>query len=190
MTMNQEIKIYTKFGDKGHTSLLGGSRVPKYHQKIEAYGTIDELNSFVGLVRDNDISEHYKQVLLIIQERLFVMESLIAAESEEFIEALPKLTEEDIELLEKEIDAMNKELPELKNFILPGGHQVVSYCHVARTICRRAERIVIKLSQEENVDSLAIKYLNRLSDYFFVLARKIALDLEVEEIHWKPEKKN
>lgn len=185
--MKQEIKIYTKFGDKGHTSLLGGSRVPKYHQKIEAYGTIDELNSFVGLIRDHDISDHNKKILLIIQERLFVMESIIASESEELLKSLPKLEERDIELLEKEIDTMNESLPELKNFILPGGHQIVSYCHVARTVCRRAERIVIKLSQEEKVDQLSIKYLNRLSDYFFVLARKIALDMGVEEIHWKPD---
>lgn len=186
--MSTEFKIYTKGGDKGETSLLGGTRVPKYHEKIEAYGTLDELNSFVGLIRDQQIDDHYKEILLIIQNKLFIAESHLAADRPESSEKLPSLTLEDIELLEKEIDKMNEDLPELRSFILPGGHTIVSYSHIARTICRRAERLVIKLSEKYDTDILIIKYLNRLSDYFFVLARKIANDLDVDDIPWKPYK--
>ncbi|MEZ5198715.1 MAG: cob(I)yrinic acid a,c-diamide adenosyltransferase [Bacteroidales bacterium] len=186
--MSKEFKIYTKGGDKGETSLLGGTRVPKYHEKIEAYGTLDELNSFVGLIRDQDIDPHYKDVLLIIQNNLFLAESHLAADKPESIKKLPRLSIEDIELLENEIDSMNESLPELRSFILPGGHTVVSFCHIARTICRRAERLVIKLGEKYETDVLIIKFLNRLSDYFFVLARKIAFDFNLEDIPWKPYK--
>lgn len=179
-------KIYTKTGDKGQTSLIGGTRVPKFHPRIEAYGTVDELNSYIGLIRDHEIAPHYKDVLLEVQDRLFTAESLIALdpESEQPVR-LPQLHEADIELLEKEIDAMNEELPELKNFILPGGHTAVSYCHIARTICRRAERHTIRLSQSQPVPGLVIPYLNRLSDYLFVLARKLGKDFNSPETPWK-----
>jgi cob(I)alamin adenosyltransferase len=181
-----EFKIYTKGGDKGETALIGGKRVPKYHDRIEAYGTVDELNSFVGLIRDYNIDARSKEILLEIQDRLFTLESLLATDHDSEIQRdLPKLHEGDIKLLEDEIDKMNAGLPELTSFILPGGHQVVSYCHVARTICRRAERISIKLSINYPVDPLSIKYLNRLSDYFFVLARFMTKYLNVEETIWK-----
>jgi cob(I)alamin adenosyltransferase len=180
------MKIYTKTGDKGTTSLLGGTRVPKFHPRIEAYGTIDELNSYIGLIRDQDIAEHNKKLLLEIQDRLFTMESQIAKDPEvELNYTLPEIQPRDVENLEKEMDKMNKSLPELKNFILPGGHAVVSFCHIARCVCRRAERITLRLSQAQPVNSLNIMYLNRLSDYLFVLARKLARDLNVDETPWK-----
>lgn len=184
--MGSGFKIYTKTGDKGQTSLIGGTRVPKFHPRIEAYGTIDELNSYIGLIRDHDIADHYKEVLLEIQDRLFTAESLIALDPEaEHPVKLPRLHKSDIDLLEKEIDAMNENLPELKNFILPGGHPIVSYSHVARCVCRRAERHTIRLNQSQPVPDLVIPYLNRLSDYLFVLARKLAKDLNVSENTWK-----
>ncbi|MDX9942547.1 MAG: cob(I)yrinic acid a,c-diamide adenosyltransferase [Bacteroidales bacterium] len=184
----KEWKIYTKTGDSGETSLLGGKRVPKYHPRIEAYGTIDELNSFVGLLRDQDIAPRYKDLLFEIQDRLFTAESLIAADkgSENF--PLPNLSQEDISLLEQEIDRMNESLPALSNFILPGGHQAVSMAHVCRTVCRRAERHIILLATNHLVDDIIIRYFNRLSDYFFVLARKIALDLDIPDQVWKARK--
>ncbi len=184
--MSKEIKIYTKGGDKGETSLLGGTRVPKYHERIDAYGTVDELNSFVGLLRDLNSNDHYKKILLGIQQKLFIAESHLASDKAENVAKLPILSDEDISILENEIDKMNKELPELRSFILPGGHPVVSYCHIARTICRRAERLTIKLGEKYEIDGLIVKYLNRLSDYFFVLARKLAKDLKVEDVLWKP----
>lgn len=184
--MGTKIKIYTKGGDKGKTSLLGGTRVPKYDERVNAYGTLDELNSFLGLLRDFNISSHYKQVIIGIQNFLFTAESYLAADSPESTGNLPELNEEQVLLLEKEIDAMNEELPELRSFILPGGHPVVSYCHISRTICRRAERIVILLAEEHPVDEVIIRFLNRLSDYLFVLARKLTKDLGATEIPWKP----
>lgn len=179
-------KIYTRTGDKGQTSLIGGTRVPKFHPRIEAYGTIDELNSYIGLIRDYEIAAHYKDILLEVQDRLFTAESLVAKDPDAGATIkLPLLSDEDILLLEKEIDEMNTELPELKSFILPGGHQVVSHCHIARCVCRRAERHTIRLSQVQPVDDLVIKYLNRLSDYLFVLARKLAKDFGATENLWK-----
>ena len=184
--MGSSVKIYTKTGDKGHTSLIGGTRVPKFHPRIEAYGTIDELNSYIGLIRDQEISAHFKEILLEVQERLFTAESLIALDPETSQPVkLPQLYESDIEYLEKEIDAMNEVLPELRNFILPGGHPVVSYCHIARTICRRAERHTIRLSQSQPVPDLVIPYLNRLSDYLFVLSRRLGKDFNALETPWK-----
>lgn len=180
------MKIYTKTGDQGNTSLIGGTRVPKFHPRIEAYGTIDELNSFVGLVRDHVIGQHYKDMLLEIQDRLFTIESLVARDPDaELGFKLPEVHTEDIALLETEMDMMNEALPELKHFILPGGHPVVSYCHVCRCVCRRAERATLRLSQVQPVENLVIMYLNRLSDYFFVLARKLGKDLNVNETPWK-----
>ena len=185
--MNPDWKIYTKTGDKGETSLIGGKRVPKSHLRIEAYGTLDELNAFLGLVRDQDIDAHTKEMLMGIQNRIFVAESLLALDPDyQPKNALPRLETADVRMLEKEIDRMNETLPPLKNFILPGGHTTVSFCHIARTVCRRAERLVIGLAQVEKTDEMIIKYLNRLSDYLFVLARKLAKELGADEIAWKP----
>jgi len=184
--MGKEYKIYTKTGDKGFTALIGGKRVPKYHLRIETYGTVDELNAFVGLIRDQAIDQHSHEILLEIQDRLFTLESSLAVDTEAPIKALPQLEDDDIVLLENEIDHMNEELPELTSFILPGGHPTVSYCHVARTVCRRAERLIIKLNTEFPIASVNIRYLNRLSDYLFVLARKFTSDLGLSESLWRP----
>lgn len=184
--MGSAYKIYTKGGDKGTTSLLGGTRVPKYDDRINAYGTLDELNSFIGLIRDFAINPHYKEILIGIQNFVFTAEAYLASDNPDNIKKLPPLHEEDVIRLENEIDAMNEELPELRSFILPGGHPVVSYCHITRTICRRAERLVIKLADEYIVEEVIIRFLNRLSDYLFVLARKLAKDLGTTEIPWKP----
>jgi cob(I)alamin adenosyltransferase len=185
MPQKKELKIYTKTGDKGRTSLIGGTRTVKYSLQIEAYGTVDELNSFVGLLRDQDIDGHSKKILGHIQNTLLNLESLLAADSVKSETGLPRVTETDIAELESEIDIMNCNLPRLHNFILPGGHTVVSYCHIARTVCRRAERIVVHLATKKEVDPLILKYINRLSDYLFVLARKLAKDHGTEEILWK-----
>lgn len=183
--MSNKQKIYTRTGDSGETSLIGGKRVPKYHIRIEAYGTVDELNSMIGLIRDQQIDGHSKEILIEIQDRLFTAESLLACESEESLKNLPAIKAEDITMLENEMDMMNETLPELHSFILPGGNTVVSYCHIARCVCRRAERIVTLMSEKYTVDVLVLKYLNRLSDYLFILARKIAMDNNVPEILWK-----
>ena len=180
------LKIYTKSGDKGQTSLIGGTRIPKFDVRIEAYGTVDELNSNIGLVRDQEIDEHSKIILIEIQDRLFTIGSLLAADPEKNKMVLPQISETDIVLLEKEIDAMNEYLPEMKHFILPGGHTTISFCHVARCVCRRAERCVLALNEVNPVDELIYKYLNRLSDYLFVLSRKITFDLKAVETPWKP----
>jgi cob(I)alamin adenosyltransferase len=184
--MATEFKIYTKTGDKGETSLIGGTRVPKYHERIEAYGTLDELNAFLGIIRDQAVDAHTHATLLEIQDRIFTAESLLAQDADKpGLRKLPLLHEENITLLETEIDAMNEHLAPLQNFILPGGHPSVSYCHIARTICRRAERITLRLAAHAPVDELVIKYLNRLSDYLFVLARKLSADLGATETTWK-----
>lgn len=185
--MSEDFKIYTKTGDKGETSLIGGTRVPKFHPRIEAYGTVDELVSFIGLIRDQEIGAEYRDFLIRVQDRLFTLESRVAQDPDaKNPTKLPELYEEDVKALELQIDMMNEKLPELKSFILPGGHTAVSYCHVARTICRRAERMLLKLSQVQKVEPLTIKYLNRLSDYLFVLARKLTFDLGAEETPWNP----
>jgi cob(I)alamin adenosyltransferase len=183
--MTQEWKIYTKTGDKGETSLIGGKRVPKYHERIEAYGTVDELNSYIGLIRDLEVNQHIKYLLIEIQDRLFTLESLLAEDLETSTRVLPQLFEKDILLLENEIDEMNNKLPVLTSFILPGGHPIVSHCHIARCICRRAERLTIRLAENYPISDLVIKYLNRLSDFLFVLARKIGNDLGAKEEIWK-----
>ncbi len=184
--MSKEWKIYTKTGDKGRTTLIGGTRVPKYDIRIEAYGTVDELNAFIGLLRDREIDTHSKEILLEIQERLFTLESSLAQDGKQLKVDLPVLHTDDVELLEKEIDDMNEQLPPLTAFVLPGGHPVVSYCHIARTVCRRAERLTLRMNEKFPVDSLNIQYLNRLSDYLFVLARKLSKDLKAPESLWKP----
>lgn len=180
------MKVYTKTGDKGQTSLIGGTRVPKHHIRIESYGTVDELNSYVGLIRDQQIHEHSKKILIEIQDRLFTIGASLASDPEKSKMKIPDLKESDIELLEKEMDEMDKSLPEMKSFVLPGGHTIVSYCHIARCVCRRAERLTIHLAEDSFVADLVIKYLNRLSDYLFVLSRKLSQDLKAQEIPWKP----
>ena len=179
------MKIYTKKGDKGDTSLIGGVRVKKSHTRIHAYGTVDELNSMVGLVRDTCDNSQIIEQLIEIQDRLFTLGSLLASSPGSKMN-LPEIKESDIADLEKYIDEMDRALPELKSFILPGGHVVVSYCHLARTICRRAERWVIEVSENDEVDTKIIEYLNRLSDYFFMLSRKVSKDNDAEEIPWIP----
>ena len=180
------MKIYTKTGDKGYTSLIGGVRVPKYHLRIEGYGTVDELNSHIGLIRDQNISAAYKNTLKEIQDRLFTIGSVLASDPEKSRMKVPDLKQEDIDLLESEMDEMSLLLPPLKHFILPGGSVTVSCCHVARCICRRAERNIVQLSEESFVDEKVIIYLNRLSDYLFVLARKLCYDDGIEENKWFP----
>lgn len=179
------MKIYTKTGDTGHTSLLGGKRVSKAHIRINAYGTVDELNSHIGLLRDVEIREDRKIILKEIQDKLFTIGSHLAADDKNR-KKIPDLKEEDVELLEKEIDKMNGELPPMKHFILPGGNQFVSFTHIARCVCRRAEREIVTLHHEEEVNDLIIKYINRLSDYLFVLARKLGAELNAEEVAWRP----
>jgi len=180
------MKIYTKTGDKGETSLIGGTRVPKFHIRIEAYGTVDELNSYVGLIRCQPIDVHHQDVLKEIQDRLFTIGAALASDPERSKMKIPDLKESDIVRLEAEMDAMNDVLPELKHFILPGGDTIVSYCHLARCVCRRAERLTVHLAEESFVDSNITIYLNRLSDYLFVLGRKLNADQGTTENIWIP----
>jgi cob(I)alamin adenosyltransferase len=179
------MKIYTKKGDKGNTQLLGGSIVRKNHIKLECYGTIDELNAFIGNIYDQEISAFYKEPLLKIQNQLFNLGSCIAFDGKKENIKLPNVTEENIEELEKEIDKMDASLPILKNFILPSGLPTVSKCHIARTVCRRAERNLIALEEKWEIDPLHLKYLNRLSDYLFVLARFILMKNNILAIEWE-----
>ena len=192
-----KMKIYTKTGDKGTTALFGGTRVPKHHIRIDSYGTVDELNSHIGLVRDQNIDQHSKDVLMIIQDRLFTIGSTLATDPEKATLksgkarlTIPKISAEDIQRLEDEIDQMNAELPEMTHFVLPGGHQTVSFCHIARCVCRRAERLASALNDLEPFQPETLTYLNRLSDYLFVLARKLSHDLKAEEIKWVPQKES
>jgi len=189
------MKIYTKTGDVGETSLFGGRRVLKSELRIDAYGTVDELNSWIGLLRDVQTDIATKDLLKEIQDRLFTLGSTLAADPANAKLKTPDLHESDIELLEKAIDKMDEVLEPLRNFVLPGGHVNVSYCHLARTVCRRAERLCVALhhshanNASSNVNELiAIKYLNRLSDYLFTLSRKMAKDLGAEEVNWLPRK--
>lgn len=179
------MKIYTKTGDKGSTSLLGGARVSKAAHRIAAYGTVDELNAHIGLVRDQEVNSPRRNLLHQVQNNLFTIGSKLAAQPDKKITYLPEIDEDDILVLEQEMDSMNEKLPEMKNFILPGGHQSVSFCHIARCVCRRAEREVVKLSDMEAVPEEIIRYLNRLSDYLFVLSRMMATELGSDEIIWK-----
>ena len=183
-------KIYTKTGDKGETSLIGGVRVPKYHLRIESYGTIDELNSYIGLIIDALQNKEAAKTLYEIQDRLFTIGALLATTPEKTKMKVPDVHETDITLLENEMDAMDVQLPELKSFILPGGTIVASYCHVARCVCRRAERLASALNELEAFQPETLMYLNRLSDYLFVLARKLSYDLQAEEIKWVPKKES
>ena len=180
------MKIYTKKGDQGTTGILGGTRLPKHHLRIDSYGTVDELNSFIGALRDQIEDEDLTKKLIKIQEELFTLGSNLAADPEKNKMELPMITEADVDYLEAEMDAMDKVLPEMRFFVLPGGHPTVSSAHVCRTVCRRAERACSALAENETVDPLILRYLNRLSDYFFVLSRKLTLDLGVEEVPWRP----
>lgn len=180
------MKIYTKTGDQGITSLLGGTRVPKSDLRIDAYGTVDELNSYIGLLRDQPVNNDRLDTLKEIQDRLFTIGADLATVPGKDKVKKPDLHQEDVELLENEMDEMELKLPPLTAFILPGGHTAVSFGHIARTVCRRTERIVVELASLEPVSELVIQYLNRLSDYLFVLGRVMALELNVEEVTWKP----
>ncbi len=180
------MKIYTKTGDKGQTSLIGGTRVPKFHLRIDTYGTVDELNSYIGLIMCQEINEQYKKLLKEIQDRLFTIGASLAADPEKATMKIPDLNDSDITLLENEMDSMNELLPPLKHFVLPGGNTVVSYCHIARCVCRRAERLTVELAGNSFVEERVTIYLNRLSDYLFVLARKLNMDFEAEENIWIP----
>jgi cob(I)alamin adenosyltransferase len=180
------MKIYTKTGDQGTTSLFGGKRVSKADLRIDTYGTVDELNSYIGLVRDQEINQKRKDILVEIQDRLFTIGSILATEPGNTKVKIPSIREEDVTLLEHEMDKMDTQLPPMKFFVLPGGHPSISFGHVARTVCRRAERLTIALNTQEVIDPLVIKYLNRLSDYLFVLCRMMAHELKVEETPWKP----
>jgi len=180
------MKIYTKTGDKGTTSLIGGKRVSKYHPRIEAYGTVDELISFIGLLRDQDIDPATKRILFEIQDKLMGCASILAADCTDCKVQIPSILPEDTRRIELEIDRLESFVEPLTSFILPGGHQAVSLCHVCRTICRRCERIIIKLSEETPIPEELIVYINRLSDFFFVLSRKTAKELNVEQINWIP----
>ncbi|RYE21683.1 MAG: cob(I)yrinic acid a,c-diamide adenosyltransferase [Sphingobacteriaceae bacterium] len=178
------MKIYTKTGDDGFTSLIGGARVPKYHLRIESYGTVDELNSYIGLIRGQEIEAHDQSILKEIQDRLFTIGATLAADPQKSTQKIPDLHLQDIELLEKEMDRMNEILPPLKHFILPGGSNAISFCHLARCVCRRAERITVELSEDSFVEEKVKIYLNRLSDYLFMLARKIGLNQNIAEFTW------
>ena len=191
------MKIYTKTGDKGTTALIGGTRVSKNHIRIDSYGTVDELNAFLGLLRDQEIHNNYKKTLTAIQNNLFIVGAILATDPDKAILKsgkerldIDKISQEDIAYLENEIDEMNKSLPPMTNFILPGGHTTVSYCHIARCVCRRAERIITALNDLEPVNEMVLMYLNRLSDFLFVLARKLSQDLQAEEVKWVPSKKS
>ena len=189
------MKIYTKTGDKGTTALFGGTRVPKHHIRIDSYGTVDELNSWIGLIRDQNISPRAKEILIHIQDRLFTVGAILATDPEKAILksgkerlAIPKISEDDIKLLETEMDFMNDNLPPMTHFVLPGGHPAVSFCHITRCVCRRAERLATELNKNEPFEPNVLQYLNRLSDYLFVLARKLTQELQAEEIKWIPQK--
>lgn len=179
------MKIYTKTGDTGTTALIGGSRVSKAHIRIDTYGTVDELNAWIGLLRDQPVNIGRRDLLKEIQDRLFTVGSHLAAEPDQTRKKLPDLHEADLTLLENEMDAMDAQLPQLRAFVLPGGHESVSFGHVARTVCRRAERTVILLHELEPVEEIVIRYLNRLSDYLFMLCRMMTHELGAEEVAWK-----
>ncbi|RZT00276.1 cob(I)yrinic acid a,c-diamide adenosyltransferase [Aquimarina brevivitae] len=191
------MKIYTKTGDKGTTALFGGTRVPKHHLRIEAYGTIDELNSHIGLIRDQNIDDKSKELLISVQDKLFTIGAIMATDPEKATLKngskrlnIPTIVDEDIEQLEQIMDDIDTTLPTMTHFVLPGGHQTVSFCHIARCVCRRAERLATALYEISPFEENTLKYLNRLSDYLFVLARKLTYDLKAEEIKWIPKKES
>lgn len=180
------MKIYTKTGDKGTTALIGGKRVPKNHIRIEAYGTADELISYLGWLRDTDINAEHKSMLLEIQEDLMTVSAILATDCDGCDSKLPKIDNENIARLERAIDLLDTGIKPLKSFIIPGGDVSVSACHISRTVCRRLERIILTLNEGYIVPEVLIKYVNRLSDYLFTLARAIAAEKKIEEIIWNP----
>ena len=189
------MKIYTKTGDEGTTALFGGTRVPKNNLRIDSYGTVDELNSWIGLVRDQPVSKQTRDILIIIQDHLFTIGAILATPPEkEMLKNgterlnISKISDEDIAMLEREMDDMDADLPPMTHFILPGGNQSVSFCHITRTVCRRAERLAVDLNETTPIDPQVLRYLNRLSDYLFVLARKLSKELQADEIKWVPQK--
>jgi cob(I)alamin adenosyltransferase len=191
------MKVYTKTGDKGTTALFGGTRVPKHHVRIESYGTVDELNAHIGLIRDQDIDQGHKNSLMEVQDRLFTVGAILATDPQKALLKngknrlnIPKISSEDIEGLEQKIDLMETGLPPMTHFVLPGGHPTVSFCHIARTVCRRAERLASQLNEIEPFQAETLMYINRLSDYLFVLARKLSQDLKAQEIKWIPKKES
>jgi len=178
--------IYTKTGDKGTTSLVGGSRVSKDDARVEAYGTVDELNSHIGLLAEmmRQMEGGYYDELKAVQHNLFTMQTLLATEDSEIYSKLPQLAEEEVEMLERQIDILTDMLPKLQNFVIAGGNMTGAQCHVCRTVCRRAERRVVTLARQAHVDDVLMRYLNRLSDYLFVLARRaVAADGKVEDLY-------
>ncbi len=179
------MKIYTRKGDDGTTSLIGGSRVPKYDLRIESYGTVDELNAHLGLIREDAAAQEYRSILKEIQDNLFVVGSILAHDPADTSFQPPQLKESDIELLELSIDNMNEALPDLKNFVLPGGHPANAMAHIARCVCRRAERRAVELSAQSPLNPIIIQYLNRLSDWLFVLSRTLSYATGSSEILWK-----
>lgn len=183
------MKIYTKTGDKGETGLYGGKRVPKHHLRVETYGTLDELNAHIGLLRDLTIDYSESKTLLQIQNELFTLGSMLASEMDEHQakeKRMPFLNEKNVTDLEIRIDLCNEALSPMTHFILPGGHSIISQCHISRTVCRRAERLASALNESDPIPEVAVKYLNRLSDYLFTLARYLHHLLGVEEIKWVP----
>jgi cob(I)alamin adenosyltransferase len=178
-------QVYTKTGDKGHTSLIGGTRVEKHHFRLEAYGTVDELNAHIGVIRSYEIDQSSIEALVRIQNQLFTIGSYLATdESVSDLRKRLKTDDQEIEFMESEMDRLENALPPLRNFVLPGGHPALAHCHVARTVCRRAERRVNAMAAEVIVDEWVIRYLNRLSDYLFVLSRHLSNYFKVDEIPW------
>ncbi len=182
------MKIYTKTGDAGTTALLGGTRVGKNHLRLEAYGSLDELNSWIGLLRDFTVNSSRREPLKKIQDMIFTLGSHLATAPGKNIRHLPSYTPQDVIALEQEIDKMEEGLAPLQNFILPGGHVEVSQCHIARCVCRRAERLVVALHEHEPLDEIILAFLNRLSDYLFALARRMSHELGATEVPWQPRK--
>ncbi|MDG1189486.1 MAG: cob(I)yrinic acid a,c-diamide adenosyltransferase [Flavobacteriales bacterium] len=178
------MKVYTKKGDKGTTQLIGGKRVPKNHDRIDAYGTVDELNSYMGLLRDQSVGKETYELIITIQNKLFTIGALLANQDDNNKMKLPLIEEKDVTQLENEIDKMNESLTEMRSFILPGGHTTVSFCHIARCVCRRAERLTIQIDEDVLQVEIILKYLNRLSDYLFVLSRYLSKNLDAKEIPW------
>ena len=181
------MKIYTRTGDTGTTSLIGGKRVSKNHKRIEAYGTLDELIAYIGLVRDHLSNQKIMEDLIAVQDQLMICAAILAADCDDCKVNIPKLAEKAIVWLEKRIDTMEGNLRPLTHFLIPGGHAAVTFTHVARTVCRRAERCVVSVSETATVPGNIIRYLNRLSDYLFVLSRSVSMELKVEEITWQPQ---
>ena len=181
------MRVYTKTGDDGTSGLIGGTRVEKFDLRLETYGTVDELNSWIGLIRSQAIDSASRELLISVQNRLFVIGARLATDlSRTDLSARLPLEQEDITRLENEMDRLLDQLPPMDRFVLPGGSNAISYCHLARTVCRRAERRVCQLAKEVEVPSELIRYLNRLSDYLFVLSRKVAMDEGVGEVQWLP----